>query len=238
MRGRAAPSVGASSPGLDLEPSQREARSPSERKRQIQPGAPFFARPELHTLRGEIAEGFSLVVYEGGTVEELVACAESRNAVALYALHESTYVSYILRAPGFVNREFRELFPDGLPVMAPLVAGSSGPPSRDPFGDDLDDGGPQRWPECLHGTVVEGFSLVVYEGGSIDELAACAQSLRVTALYVLADGVWVSYILAAPDFVNEDFAAVFPDGLPALTPLVARSPVPTADATQAGATSR
>ena len=35
------------------------------------------------------------------------------------------YISYILGAPDFVNREFRELFADGLPVMAPLVAGSN-----------------------------------------------------------------------------------------------------------------
>ena len=194
--------------------------------------------PWPHCLRGAVSEGFSLVVFEGGTVEELVACAESRNAVALYALHEGTYVSYILRAPDFVNREFRELFPGGLPVMAPLVAGSSGPPSADPFGDDLDDGGPQRWPECLRGEIAEGFSLVVYEGGSAEDLAACAQSRNVTSVYVLADGEWVSYILGAPGFANEDFAAVFPDGLPALTPLVARSPVPTANASQAGAANR
>ena len=194
--------------------------------------------PWPHCLRGAVSEGFSLVVFEGGTVEELVACAESRNAVALYALHEGTYVSYILRAPDFVNREFRELFPGGLPVMTPLTAGSEGPPSADPFGDDLDDGGPQRWPECLRGEIAEGFSLVVYEGGSAEDLAACAQSRNVTSVYVLADGEWVSYILGAPGFANEDFAAVFPDGLPALTPLVARSPVPTANASQAGAANR
>ena len=194
--------------------------------------------PWPHCLRGDIAVGFSLVVYEGGTVEELVACAESRNAVALYALHEGVYISYILGAPDFVNREFRELFSDGLPVMAPLVAGSSGPPSADPFGDDLDDGVPPSWPECLRGEIAEGFSLVVYEGGSAEDLAACAQSRNVTSVYVLADGEWVSYILGAPGFANEDFAAVFPDGLPALTPLVARSPVPTANASQAGAASR
>ena len=88
--------------------------------------------PWPHCLRGAISEGFSLAVYEGGSVEELVACAESRDITALYALHEGVYVSYILGAPDFVNREFRERFPDGLPVMAPLVAGSNGPPSGRP----------------------------------------------------------------------------------------------------------
>ena len=132
--------------------------------------------PWPHCLRGAVSEGFSLVVYEGGSVEELVSCAESRGIVTFYVLHEGVYVSYILGAPDFVNHEFRELFPDGLPVMVPLVAGSNGPPSMDPFGDDLDSAAQQPWPECLRGDVVEGFSLVVYEGGSVDELEACARA--------------------------------------------------------------
>ena len=123
----------------------------------------------------------------------------------------------------------------GVPALTPLIAGSNGPPSEDPMGDT---GVPPSSPECLRGEIAEGFSLVVYEGGSVEGLAACAQSRNVTSVYVLADGEWVSYILGAPEFVNEDFAAVFPDGLPALTPLVAKSPVPTANASQAGAANR
>ena len=182
--------------------------------------------PWPHCLRGALSEGFSLVVYEGGSVEELVSCAESRGIVAFYALHEGLYVAYILGAPDFVNAGFLELFPDGLPVMAPLVAGSNGPPSADPFGDDLADGGQQPWPECLRGAVSAGFSLVVYEGGSVDELEACAQSMDVTALYTLSEGEFVSYILGAPDFVNQPFRDLFADGLPLMTPLVARSEGP------------
>ena len=180
--------------------------------------------PWPHCLRGTISEGFSLVVFEGGSVEELATCAESRNAGALYALHEGVYVSYILGAPDFVNREFRELFPDGLPVMAPLVAGSDGPPSADPFGDDLE--GQQPWPECLRGKIAEGFSLVVYEGGSVEQLVGCAEQRGVTALYALADGEWVSYTLGAPAFANQPFRVLFPDGIPPITPLVARSEEP------------
>ena len=116
--------------------------------------------PWPHCLRGAVSEGFSLIVYEGGSVEELVSCAESRDIVARYALHEGVYVPYILGAPDFVSREFRKLFPNGLPVMAPLVAGSNKPPSADPLGDGLDNDGQQPWPECLLGAVVEGFSLV------------------------------------------------------------------------------
>ena len=74
-----------------------------------------------------------------------------------------------------MNAGFLELFPDGLPPITPLVAGSNGPPSADPFGDDLEDGGRQPWPECLRGAVAAGFSLVVYEGGSVEELEACAR---------------------------------------------------------------
>ena len=178
-----------------------------------------------HCLRGAISEGFSLVVYEGGSVEELVGCAESRDIVALYALHEGVYVSHILGAPDFVNAGFLELFPDGLPPITPLVAGSNGPPSADPFGD-LEDGAQQPWPECLRGAVVAGFSLVVYEGGGVDELEACARSADITALYTLSDGEFVSYILGAPDFVTQPFRDLFADGLPLMTPLVARSEGP------------
>ncbi len=84
--------------------------------------APEESRP--HCLRGDLAAGFNLVVFEGGTVEELAACAESRDVVALYALHEGAYVSFFLGAPEFVNERFRQLFPDGIPVATPFVAGS------------------------------------------------------------------------------------------------------------------
>ena len=43
---------------------------------------------------------------------------------------------------------------------------------------------------------------MLYEGGSVEDLDACADGLGVTAVYVLDGGEWVSYILAAPDFVN------------------------------------
>ena len=64
-------------------------------------------------------------------------------------------------------------------------------------------------PDCLRGAVTVGFSLVVYAGGSVEDLAACAEGRNVTALYALAGGEYVSYILGAPEFVNEDFRALF-----------------------------
>ena len=106
--------------------------------------------------------------------------------------------------------------------MVPLVAASNGPPSADPFGD-LEDGGQQPWPECLRGDGAAGFSLVVYEGGNVEELEACARSRDVAALYALSEGEFVSYILGAPAFVNQPFRDLFADGVPLMTPLVARS---------------
>ncbi len=64
---------------------------------------------------------------------------------------------------------------------------------------------------------------VVYEGGGVGQLEACARSLHVSALYVLDEGAFVSYILGAPEFVNRPFHELFPHGLPPLTPLVAAS---------------
>ena len=72
----------------------------------------------------------------------------------------------------------------------------------------------------LRGAIAEGFSLVLYEGGSIEDLDACANEAGLAALYVLDDGAWVSYILGAPEFVNARFRELFPGGLPGATPLV------------------
>ncbi len=179
--------------------------------------------PWTHCLRGDIAVGFSLVVFEGGSVEELVSCAESRDVAALYALHGGVYVSYILGAPELVNREFKELFAEGLPPVTPLTVKSGGPPSADP---NRGDGALLPGPECLRGDIIEGFSLLIHEGGSVEELEACAESQQVTALYALHGGVWVSYILGAPELVNREFKELFAEGLPPLTPLVARSDGP------------
>ena len=87
-------------------------------------------------------------------------------------------------------------------------------------------------PQCLDGLGDE-FGIVTFAGGSIAELEECARSLSVTALYA-ADGAadgerYVSYILGAPTLVNQAFSALFPDGLPAGTELLARSEPPPAE---------
>ena len=188
--------------------------------------------PWAHSLKGAVAEGFSLLVYEGGSVEELAAAAESRGIAALYVLHEGRYVAYFPEAPDFVNEAFAALYADGVPALTPLVAASEGPPSADPVGELAAPGG---WPACLHGEVGAGWSLVLHEGGSVEELAACAENRGVTALYVLHEGEWVSFVPAAPDFVNRAFAELYADGVPSLTPLVVRSDGAQADGADDGA---
>ena len=54
-------------------------------------------------------------------------------------------------------------------------------------------------------------------------MVVCAESRDVTALYTLSEGEFVSYILGAPDFATQPFRDLFADGLPLMTPLVAKS---------------
>ena len=185
------------------------------------------AGPVAGCLRGDIAVGFSLVVSAGGSIEDLVACAEGRNVAALYVLDGGEWVSYIVGAPELVNRSFAGLFAEGLAALTPLIARSDGPASPDPSGDAPRTGdATQPWPACLQGEIAEGFNLVVYEEGSVGELEACAEGVGLAALYALSDGVWVSYILGAPEFVNRSFAALFADGVPSATPLVGKRDAP------------
>ena len=192
------------------------------------PGAP---EPWPHCLAGAVAEGLSLVVHEGGTVYYLEVCAEISSVTALYTLVEGEWASYILGAPEFVNRSFREAFPDGLPRLTPLVVASDGPPSADRVGDRATG---EPWPECLRGEVASGFGLVVYEGGSVEDLAACLGSRGLAAAYTLHEGEWTPYIVGAPDFVNRSFRGLFGGGLPAVTPLIVRRDDPSPAGEDAG----
>ena len=170
-------------------------------------------------LRGAVNVGFSLLVSAGGSVDDLAACAEGRDVTALYVPHDGEYVPYILGAPAFVNLPFGELYPDGLPALTPLIAKSDGPPSADPA---VEGDVPEFGPDCLRGSIASGFSLVLYEGGSVDELDACAASSDVTAVYALIEGEYTPYILGAPEFVNAPFRELFPEGIAPATPLIAK----------------
>ena len=184
--------------------------------------------PPAHCLGGAVAVGFSLVVYGGGSVDELEACARSRHVTALYALHEGGYVPYILDAPAFVRERFRALFAAGVPEGTPLIVRSEGPATPDAAASEQ--AAPGDFASCLRGELAPGFSLVVHEGGSVDALVACAGERGASALYALQDGAWVPYILGAPALVNEAFRELFAGGVPPATPLVARSErLPAAD---------
>ena len=173
--------------------------------------------PAPDCLRGAVTVGFSSVVYEGGSIEDLDVCAQSRNVKAVYTLDGGEWVSYILSAPGDVNADFRTRFAEGLPPLTPLVARSDGPPTAAPAADAV-----TGLSACLQGEIIEGFSLVLYEGGSVDALEACAEEAGLAAIYALNDGVWVSYILGAPEPVNAAFRELYADGLPVATPLVGK----------------
>ena len=167
-----------------------------------------------------VAIGFSLLLYEGGSVQGLADCARSRNVTALYAVDNGGFVPYILGAPEFVNREFRELFAAGVPAITPLVTTSAGPASEDPAsGNTLS----STWSECLRGDIAVGFSLLLYEGGSVRDLVDCARSRNVTALYAVDGGGFVPHILGAPEFVNRAFSQMYAAGLFPATPLIAKS---------------
>ena len=187
--------------------------------------------PWGHCLKGAVAAGFSLLVYEGGSVEELADCAESRGVRGLYALQEGRYLAYLPEAPGFVNEPFAGLYPEGVAALTPFVAAGDGP-SEDPVGALA---APEDWPGCLRGELVEdGFSLVLFEGGTVEELAECGREHALSAAWALHEGEWVSYTPGAPDSVNRPFAELFADGLPPLTPLVVRGDPPPAAASGGG----
>ena len=187
--------------------------------------------PGLDCFRGDIAVGFSLVFFEGGSIEELEECAKSRHVATLYALDKGAWVPDIIGAPEFVNRAFGELFPGGVPPVTALIAGSSGPPSEDPVPEvPLAPGST----DCLRGEVAVGFSIVIYSGGSVEELTACARGLGVATLYALDAGAWFPYIIGAPAFVNRSFVALYAGGLSPMTPLVAKSDGPPAAGPERG----
>ena len=206
-------------PGLEITITVTSPDGSRERFYRLLLGEEEAAGPAPDCLRGAVTVGFSLVVHEGGAVEDLVACAQSRSITALYVPHEGEYVPYTLGAPEFVNEAFVALFPDGMPALTPLIAKSEGPPSPAPASDGV----PEFGPDCLRGEIATGFSLVLYEGGSVADLDACAASRDVSAVYALVEGEYVPYILGAPDFANEAFGALFPEGLPSVIPLIAKS---------------
>ena len=79
-------------------------------------------------LRGEVAGGFSLVLYEGGGVEALAECAREHDLSAAWALHEGEWVSYTPGAPDLANRPFAELFAGRPAPRSPRSSSAATPP--------------------------------------------------------------------------------------------------------------
>ena len=116
------------------------------------------------------------------------------------------WMSYILGVPEFANDRFSELYAGGVLALTPLIVKSEGPETA----ASIAAGTTGPWAACLQGEIVEGFNLVLYEGGSVEDLAACAEGVGLAALYVLNDGVWISYIVGAPEFPGPSL----PRGVP------------------------
>ena len=53
-----------------------------------------------------------------------------------------------------------------------------------------------------------------------------AQGRHITALYALHEGEYEPYIVGAPDFATARFRGLYPDGVPAATPLTVRGTGP------------
>ncbi len=79
--------------------------------------------------RTPASTGYTLVTFNGGTVDELGAvlaevCGSNAEA---HATNLGRYVSYLGGAPSFVNQEFYDLFADGgIPAGEPLLVGNCG----------------------------------------------------------------------------------------------------------------
>ena len=151
--------------------------------------------------------------------EGVVADGVTETTVAAEAAQDDS-VGAISTTDADANAEGRQVAVEGGAEVTVTVTSPDGSRKK-VYRVVLGEAGPSA--TCLRGAIVEGFSLVLYGGGSVEDLEACARSLDVAAVYALAGGEYVSYILGALEFVNERFRELFADGLPAPTPLVAKS---------------
>ncbi len=91
------------------------------------------AQEPASCLRGRIHNGFSLVSYEGGSVAELEVCAHDSLVSVLWVPTGEQWVHLITGAPDSVNREFRDLYPGGVPANTAFLARSDGTVPPDPY---------------------------------------------------------------------------------------------------------
>ena len=179
-------------------------------------------------LIGDLAAGYSLVLFSGGSVEELAAAAEARGASVVYARIRGLWFSYFLSGPDFLNQSFQSMFKDGVPALAPLLTSSE---TASPAAENAV---PLEWPwpdVCLSGDLVPGFSFVVSSGGSVAEVVACAEARGIRVLFALVGGDWYPYFLSGPEFISDKFIDYFAEGVPVATPFYATVPSVVSDTT-------
>ena len=73
-------------------------------------------------LTGLGETGLINVRYGGGSVDQLLACAQQGSVEAMYHYSTEGWVAYFLDGPEFINQLFRDRFASGLPADTALVA--------------------------------------------------------------------------------------------------------------------
>ena len=123
-------------------------------------------QPVVACLRGAVTVGFSLLVYGGGSVDDLAACAQSRSVTAHLRAARGRVRALHPRSAGVRERGVRGALPRRPPC--PRAA------DREERGSAL--AGACEWrragvraADCLRGAIATGFSLVLYEGGSVED---------------------------------------------------------------------
>ncbi len=168
-------------------------------------------------LRGALHRGFSLVLFGGGSAEQLSACLQRRGVEAAWTLEGGRYRAFGPLAPELVNRAFTGQFADAVPAMTPLWV------AADEASDDAATA-PLDWSgdNCFDRAPVADDNLVVFAGGSVSELAVCGLRHNVQTFYAFDEHGLVSYEFGRSEIRNGAFRSLFTEGLPAATPLIAR----------------
>ncbi|MDA0815898.1 MAG: hypothetical protein O2924_04960 [Chloroflexi bacterium] len=89
----------------------------------VSPPAPPPSSYRGRIVSGNVdARGVSLIVFGGGTPEELVATLSCAGVVSVWASGtDGGFIRYDPSAPAFVNAQWFQRFPDGLPEFTPLL---------------------------------------------------------------------------------------------------------------------
>ena len=162
--------------------------------------------PWVECLRDMKPVRFSLVLYEGGTIPELRDCAEEFDLKAIWDRPEQVWISIIFDAPDFVNREFEELFPDGILPITPLFAQRDLPwnfPDREEEPEPIEDAQPQTEvspraePPSEVSTEPDAASVPVIGntgGDGVSHRNDCADDARLSAIGGWPDGTEVEVL--------------------------------------------